>query len=100
MIKYYSLYNIQAEKFWALIGSPVDRNRPFHSHLCEWEGGNVFYLYPRELNNNSLFNLGANGNVHDPVEGWVLVPITNGSMLPDFSRAFPLSDVFEGDMFV
>lgn len=99
MIKFYSLYNIQAEKFLALVDDVVDRSHPFQTLLCEWEGGNVFFLYPHEINNNSLFNLAANGNLHDPVEGWVLVPVTD-NILPDFSSAFPLSDIYEGDVFV
>lgn len=112
-MEFYSLYNINAERFWAYIPSKVlkgsggsatlIRNHPFHSHFTEWGDRNIIYLYSHELNNDSLFNLGANGGLGSPVCEWILVPITYDHQyagLPDFRGAIPLNSFVEGDIFV
>lgn len=106
-MEFHSLYNIQAEGFWAYTPNGQSgggyasqiRNHPFHSHFSEWGNRNILYFYPHELNNDSLINLGANGGLGSPVCEWILVPITD-DFLPDFRRAIPLSTVVEGDIFV
>lgn len=107
MMKFHSLYNIKEENFWAYTPTgqssggyaSLIRNHPFTSHFSEWGNTNILYFYPHELNNDSLINLGANGNLKSPVCQWILVPIT-ADFGPDFSRAFPLGDIVEGDVFV
>ena len=101
MIGLYYLYNIRVEKFWGAICEypPVDCTYPFRARFCEWKDENIINLHFYELTNDFIFNLGANGNISDPVDRWILVP-SGLNDLPDFRNAIPLGDVYAGNIFV